>query len=373
MQEETNGKNMNSHYSRLLANIRELMQGPSWDVNDFIALAAEGEALRRALVLDDEAPEQATEMLKQYDAVIKKAEMPFLDNYSGLDDSLAALSEASRMPVLERDVETIAELIEGIEDYLFAAAAAWRAGKISLERVESLGLNCQKKLMPLLPHFPELWERGFTYSAVYGPDPDLPELASPWDGLGQLSDSHFQLIEELRSAKSPEHEPGYQRALKLILDATERRLGKNQQAPAAQSVVEKIKAALDKVDAVLRPVFVPDFIFEPFAPLAAHAQGAVSEPAVARHWRDEKGTVSAHCELPTKNSPDERNITLWVNDALPGDKAVLWGIERPLEKHNGTGSLFSAVFPVGALRQYYRSAPVELALLRSGNIILMRK
>ena len=147
--------------------------------------------------------------------------------------------------------------------------------------------------------------------------------------------------------------------------ATWRAVAKYESGEARRERLERLKNAVrqlgDRVrEAVAIPMLVPAF-----EPIAATGSDAAPRAEDVKRWRGVEGDWTALLNLRVPGAePDDTEAVLRVTGARWGDRAVLQGIEKPLDcSTEGAGT---AVFTLGELRAVQDDEiPTSLALIRA--------
>lgn len=211
-------------YTELL---RETLHEGISDTNDFVSLTVTGEELRRALQIAEAPPEESVRALEAYEE-----QLPALAAFApdGLEDDLAGvmtdLEAYGRVPLSQRDPDEGDDLVRGVDEVLYVAAATARCGKLSDEAVVAMGEEARERTARVAPKLVHLWDLAEERSVCLGPDPRFPRLFDWIEELAELS-SHRS-----REARIAALSPTVERERKI--DAAVELLAGRASAPRAE-------------------------------------------------------------------------------------------------------------------------------------------
>ncbi len=162
------------------------------DEHDAIHAAAAGERLRRALQLDDKAPE-ARRCLQRYMHLLETKALSFtIDLGKEIELAIAALETA-----ITSGREDLEGCLSSLDDLMCVAVAGLRCGQFPESEVERWAQQLRGNIHRLAPKLPELWEESWKRLTAFGHDPQYPYAFAFYEVLAELSTSNLLLTEAM--------------------------------------------------------------------------------------------------------------------------------------------------------------------------------
>lgn len=180
--------------------LEEILREGIKDESDFFDLAATGELLRRTILIEEDPPKDAVELVEKYDEFLKKEKFEL--NFTPvqvLDAALKNLEDFAKKTVYERYEEEYEDLLDSIEDALAMVASAARAGIIKEREVDELGQMARKRARSIAHELVELWDYAEERYEAASDDPDFPGLYSYLEELIVYSSFQQELRDLFRS------------------------------------------------------------------------------------------------------------------------------------------------------------------------------
>lgn len=163
--------------------------------NDFVSLALTGEELRRlavgAVAGEDSGARVA---LASYEDRLRSepGRVP-----AGLDRDLSsaldALDAVARKPASAREEARTLEVLQGIDEVLCVASAAWRAGGVGEQELSRMASLASDRVSALASSLPEAWNFAADWQSIHGIPPGDLDAFRFWDSLAALSDQESEL------------------------------------------------------------------------------------------------------------------------------------------------------------------------------------